>query len=294
MFSMGGMYSTINDITAIGQSILHSELMPAALTRWWMKPDANTYNGARTMGAPWEIYRVAIPTNPTLDSITSLLSGNYTEQGGDTRIVDVYTKLGDLITYASALMLDPTHDFGATIMTTGPAASVVRSMLADVISQFWISVFEAAAKEASNTTFAGTYSSTGNDSSVLELGFDEGPGLVVKKFVSRGVEYANIIKQLNGIRNNQTTIDVRLYPMGLSQGNNVSYRAIIQTFDPASDKLPSNFIFTDPQQTWFTVDGIPLVYGNVGIEEFVFTLGDDGIATQVDARGLRLVLKKTG
>lgn len=70
----GGMYSSPRDLVKLGQSILnHTQLSPSS-TRRWLKPWAHTAVWQQAMGLAWEITRWPV---------------------GD-RIVDVYTKQGDL------------------------------------------------------------------------------------------------------------------------------------------------------------------------------------------------------
>lgn len=70
----GGIYSTQNDMAKLGQAILKNTQLSGAVTREWMKPDANTVVWQQNVGKPWEIERWPV--------------------GG--RIVDLYTKGGDL------------------------------------------------------------------------------------------------------------------------------------------------------------------------------------------------------
>lgn len=70
----GGMYSSSRDMVKLGQSILSNTLLPPTSTRRWLKPWAHTAVWQQAMGLAWEIARWPV----------------------DDRIVDVYTKQGDL------------------------------------------------------------------------------------------------------------------------------------------------------------------------------------------------------
>lgn len=70
----GGIYSSPRDMVKLGQSILNHTLLSSASTRRWLKPWAHTAVWQQAVGLAWEIARWPV----------------------DDRIVDVYTKQGDL------------------------------------------------------------------------------------------------------------------------------------------------------------------------------------------------------
>ncbi|KAK4646841.1 hypothetical protein QC761_0046930 [Podospora bellae-mahoneyi] len=85
----GGYYSSINDLTRFGEAILRNEVgLSATQTRKWLKPLSQTSSLGTLIGAPWEIYRIS---NVTTDS----------------RLIELYTKDGGLITYNSVFALIP-------------------------------------------------------------------------------------------------------------------------------------------------------------------------------------------
>jgi hypothetical protein len=70
----GGVYSSPRDMIKLGQSILNNTQLSPASTRKWLKPWAHTAVWQQAVGLAWEIARWPV----------------------DDRIVDVYTKQGDL------------------------------------------------------------------------------------------------------------------------------------------------------------------------------------------------------
>ena len=70
----GGMYSSPRDMVKLGQSILRNTQLSPAATRKWLKPWASTSVWQQAIGLAWEIARWPV----------------------DGRVVDVYTKQGDL------------------------------------------------------------------------------------------------------------------------------------------------------------------------------------------------------
>ena len=70
----GGMYSSPRDMVKLGQSILRNTQLSPAATRKWLKPWASTSVWQQAIGLAWEIARWPV----------------------DGRVVDAYTKQGDL------------------------------------------------------------------------------------------------------------------------------------------------------------------------------------------------------
>jgi len=73
---IGGLFSSINDMTKIGRSILGSDILDQNTTRAWLKPASFISDLRGAVGRPWEIYRI--------DASTS-------ERG----VIDTYGKGGD-------------------------------------------------------------------------------------------------------------------------------------------------------------------------------------------------------
>lgn len=82
------MFSSPNGISSLGRAILSSQLLSPAQTQGWLKPASSTASLDFSVGGPWEMYR------------TSGLTV-------DGRVIDLYTKSGDLAQYTSVLGLVP-------------------------------------------------------------------------------------------------------------------------------------------------------------------------------------------
>jgi hypothetical protein len=80
---------------------------------------------------------------------------------------------------------------------------------------------------------------------------------------------------------------VRLYPTGLDAPDEISFRAIIQDLTASQGIGP----ITRSCQSWELVDG--KVYGNIGIDEFVFTVDSCGKGTGLSPRAWRDYLVRT-
>jgi hypothetical protein len=77
-----------------------------------MKPDTHTSSLEFSVGAPWEIY-------------------SYMK---DSRVIDLYTKAGDLGSYSSILALSPDHNVGFTILAAGVGTTEAVAGLSDVVA----------------------------------------------------------------------------------------------------------------------------------------------------------------
>ncbi|KAJ5674717.1 uncharacterized protein N7477_004651 [Penicillium maclennaniae] len=245
------------DMSIFGRAILNSSLLPRSTTRRWMKPLTHTSSLDYAVGAPWEILSF-----------------------GDERPIDLYTKSGDIGTYSCVLALDPDHGAGFVVLGAGDNTHVSLALASDLVSASLLPALEKAAKNHANTRFAGKYAlNTGNSS--ITITTDDGPGLAVTSWVNNGTDMFPGYMTLNGI-SDPSQLSIRLYPTGLESPGQLSLSGDLGTgIGP----------FTSSCITWVTVDS--LVYGNVGLDEFVFKLDKNGNAVSVSPRVLRTVLPKT-
>ncbi|RLL96047.1 hypothetical protein CFD26_101323 [Aspergillus turcosus] len=245
---VGGLYSSARDMAAVGRAILNKTLLPPAVTRRWMKPATHTSSLNYAVGAPWEI-----------------LSFDY------SRVIDLYTKSGDIGVYSATLVLSPDHDVGFTVLAAGNNTHESVVLTSDLIAAALIPALEQSAKDQARQRFAGTYALKHGYNSSITITTDEGPGLKVTSWISNSTNMFATIMDLEGLTD-LSLVSVRLYPTGLKSPGQISFRAVIQQL-PTSDGIGP---FTSSCITWFTVD--LLVYGNVGLDEFVFELNEKGDA----------------
>ncbi|KAJ5368601.1 uncharacterized protein N7496_008361 [Penicillium cataractarum] len=257
----GGIFSSAKDMSTFGRAILNSTLLPQSTTRRWLKPLAHTSSIDYAVGAPWEILSF-----------------------GNERPIDLYTKSGDIGTYSCVLSLDPDHSAGFVLLGAGNNTHVSLALASDLVSQSLLPALEQAAKNQAHARFAGKYAlGTGNSS--ITITTDDGPALVVTSWVNNGTNMFPSYMALSGITD-PSMLSIRLYPTGLESPGQLSFRAVIPP------PLPSGIgPFSSSCISWVTVDGS--VYGNVGIDEFVFNLDGKGNAVSVSPRVLRTVLPKT-
>ncbi|KAJ9254981.1 hypothetical protein DTO195F2_6465 [Paecilomyces variotii] len=262
----GGLYSSTKDMTTLGRAILNNTLISPALTRRWMRPVTHTGSLDSSVGAPWEIYSFQ----------------------GNGRVIDLYTKAGDLGSYSSMTVLSPDHGVEFTILAAGDDTTSLVAVLSDLISAQLLPALEQAAKVEANTTYAGTYESvTATSNSSVSISIDDGPGLRVEKWISNSVDMFDVVSSsaLTGISNPI----IHLNPTGLRTPSQVSFRAI---FVSPSDAGSGTGPFTKSCSTWELVDQSN--YGNVGLDEFLFELDPTtGEVKSISPRALRETLPKT-
>jgi hypothetical protein len=264
IYRAGGMYGSVHDLTAIGRSILTSSLIKPVLTRRWMKPHGFVSDMLNAVGAPWEIIRLKISPNG--------------------RVVDLYTKSGDLPGYASLFILIPDYDLGWSVLAAGDNTDLDCIQISNMITDTLVPAVEVAAREEADATYSGTYASSDkilNSSIVINTDASK-PGLGVISWISNGT---NLLTP--------TVVDpsVRLYPSGLenvlSNGDKVvGYRAVFE--NPAGTVIGG--AFTTACQSWVTVDAE--YWGEVGIDEFAITVGSNGVAKSVSPRALKVDLQR--
>ncbi|KAJ9607217.1 hypothetical protein H2200_008289 [Cladophialophora chaetospira] len=208
------------------------------------------------------------------------------------QIVDLYTKSGNIGAYASLSILSPDYGVGFSVMAAGAhnfeTVLVVSQLLVD---QFVPATISAARNEA-NASYTGVYTSSDpalNSSLTLTTRSSQ-LGLSVSEWISNGTDMlawsAEMIFQDSG-----SPAEVTLYPTNLktvlSDGSyEMAFRAVFE--DPTA--INPGGLFTNTCLSWAFTEEV--VYGRLSLDEFVFTVGTDGIAHAVVPSALRAMLKK--
>ncbi|RYP14527.1 hypothetical protein DL765_006303 [Monosporascus sp. GIB2] len=270
----GAYYSTIADLNALGRSILRSELLPRRLTGWWLKPMTFTSDPNQSVGMPWEIYRTAISVTPGSEA---------------KRMVDMYTKAGDVGLYATMLALVPDYGIGFTILTAGNSIrQLERIYLLEMLRDHFLPAFEDLNAKAAEGSYAGTYVDSASNSSITISTRPDRPGLGVENWISRGV---NMLEDGKGIRGlyhftDSTPLELRLQPTGLrdKKTGRVGFRLISEDRQFREGFLWECF-------SWASVDAI--TYGAAGVDDFIFGLDRDGNAEDLELRAFRISLERS-
>lgn len=255
-------------MTAVARAVLNSDIISPAQTRRWMRPTSRTSSPTYSIGNAWEIH-------------------SFVE---DSRVVDLYTKSGDLGAYSAMMAFLPDHNVGFTVLAAGQGTTAAVAAISDIISTNIVPALEQAAKHQATERFSGTYSAAETKvNSSITIGTDAGPGLKITKWTSDSVNMFEPLMKLTGAKN-PDDVDVRLYPTGLSYSSQQSFRAIIQSVSALSAAGSGLGPFTKDCSTWGMVDG--RAYGNVGVDEFVFDVGCGGKPKSLTPRVLKTKLVK--
>ncbi|KAF2738868.1 beta-lactamase/transpeptidase-like protein [Polyplosphaeria fusca] len=242
---MGALYSTPNELSTIGRSILSSTLLPSNTTRTWLRPTTHTSSLIGAVGHAWEIFRAQIgdPEN--------------------NRVVDLYTKGGNFGAYGANMVLIPDFDVGFVVLMAGARGGVPYAMSGIIVDELLPALEETARRDA-DAKFSGTYRATGSNST-LTLSSTQGiPGLSIDTLVLNSTDLRN---NLYGSPEN-----FQMYPTNVMRdGGGISWRSsFVSTPDTgAFSACPS----------WGAVDRPQ--YGRFGIDEFAFYEGKDDRAERV-------------
>lgn len=246
-----------------GKAILQSTQLPPVVTRRWLKPITHTSSLYSSVGQPWEIYR----------------------QADRDHVVDYYTKGGSIGSYESLIVLIPDYGISFSVLTVGKD-SHLGLKLADVIKDTVLAGVATAAREQSAQQFAGRYEITDQPGNLLIIAVDEKPGLVIREWKSNSIDFLQVAQDYAASTGSGLQ-SVRLYPTGISNCDQVIFRAVYNTTSGTSQ----SGLFERGYQAWEGVD--QLVYGQRPLDEFVFEM-EDHLATKVECKGLLRTLERVG
>ena len=288
--SQGIMLSTGSDMAAIGQSILSSSLLSPVVTRRWLKPISNTPDGHFSVGMPWEIRRIETPAVPGASSKAS-----------GTRLVDLYTKNGGILAYYAQMALSPDHGLGFMVTIAGrppisgpDRRSLEMNIINEMVTDIMVPAFEAAAAEQAIKNLAGTYVATDNSMEMTIVGLDGYMGLGVQNWTSGDLDllvtYYAALSVADSVSSTSPRANLRLYPVGLHGGGKVAFRGVYGLNTNESVFGSRDEPWLGGCGAWAGVGEPP--YGNVGLDDFVFDVDEDGRATAITARGARKTLQR--
>ncbi|KAK3290788.1 beta-lactamase/transpeptidase-like protein [Chaetomium fimeti] len=277
---MGGYYSSLTELTAIGRSILNSTLIPEFTTRRWLRPVTHASTPYFSMGSPWEIMRQRVPVSTTPETTRN-------------RIADVYTKQGGGGEYTSLLGMSPDHEIGISICTAGlvtsPSFLAIRQLFMDI----WLPAAEQAARDQALANLVGTYTlgdpedpSTFSTAEIALL--PDEPAIALMSLVSNGTDVMALLRenthQLDGFEG-----DMRMwyYPVGLESGEGDSKKMAFRGVAGLEGKLP-----IEDCGSW--AEGDRIRFGNYPTDMLIFELGKDGKAKgfEIPALGHTLLRNK--
>jgi hypothetical protein len=283
------MFSTVSDQIAFAEGILTNRFLSPRRTREWLKPRSHTSSWGYSVGAPWEILR----------------SNEITADG---RIVDLYTKSGDLGLYHAFLGLIPDYDLVVSVFTAG--AEVTSDMTSEIFSTIVGELVPAVEKagraeaNASSSGLVGTYTDEATNSSII-LSIDSGPGLVIKKLIVRSFDVLHHpdLYSLDALSADEDSlpngvyVNGRMYPTNLvSQNNNgtkrTAWRAVYDTTTAKEESAEdAKLVFKDGScQSWVELDRAAYNFSSVG--DFTFIYGQNGGVKQIVNAAFNVTLTK--
>lgn len=282
------MFSSTSDLIAFAEGILNNRFLSPRRTREWMKPRSHTSSWGYSVGAPWEILRS--------DDLTA-----------DGRIVDLYTKSGDLGLYHAVFGLVPDFDVSVVLLIAG--AEVDENMPSEIFSAVIEELIpavdkagraEATSLEALNGTFADH-----STNSTIVLNIDAENNLAMEEFIVRGFDVLHHpdLYSLDGLSANPDSIteasyvNARLYPTNLvaqsSNGNTQrSWRAIYDTTTAAENLVEdAKLVWKNGScQSWLELDRAAYDFKSTG--DFIFSYGQGGKLTKISAVAFNVTLTR--
>lgn len=273
------MYSSLGDLQAFGEAILTNKLLSPMETRRWMKPASSTASWGFMVGHPWEILRS--------DNITS-----------DGRLIDVYTKSGDIGLYSALTGLVPDYDLVITVIMAGAEATSdpFTAIAFSAVIQNLLPAIEAAGREQAKSSYVGKYTEQSTNSSIT-FTMDGGPGLLISEWTVRGY---NVLKNIGsyswatfatGKVNSTPPVSARVYPTNLQSEDQVAWRAVFDfTNSTVNAEFDSQVFFKNGScHTWFSQDR--QTYDFLSLDEFVF-VQSEGEAKTVKSPAFNITLTK--
>jgi hypothetical protein len=269
------IFSSINDLATAGQAILNSSLLSKSVTSRWLKPVSHTSNPANSLGLPWVIYS----------------GGSYP----NTSMVDVYTVLSNEgyneSLYSSYLGLVPDFGVGYAILSADTDSPADLNAHVDIIGDVVLEALMVTATEQAAKNFGGGYKASAINSSIT-VRYDTLPGLEIDQFISNGTDFRETLVESLGITE-PTDLSIRLYPSQLIEeypGSNPpsaskqAFRAVFQDKSELADNDTPTCV------SWLNLD--KLHYSGHALDEFVFSLDQDGRAVSVQIPALRVRLDR--
>lgn len=281
----GGIYSTINDLSKIGISILNSTLMPIDRKNRWLKPVTFTGNLHYALGRPWEIYRY--------------------EHKDSGVVTDIYTKLGDSGSYSGLLVLVPDFDIGFSILgaSNGTVQAQAVQLIADTLTNSLMPALVSQGRQETLSNLAGTYKSKDKKLNTtltvtVPSSCKSAPGLVITEWVSNSTDLkslladtlVNQVPRLPPVKANPNL--VRLVPtvQDIAGSGQIAFQ--METVDPTGPIRGHLFTKMYSAGDWAsTID--QLIYHDIPINEFVFNVDKDtGKAHSVTASAYNVELER--
>lgn len=259
--AMGGQFSSANDMSTIGRAILSSKLLSGSVTRAWLKPTSHTSSLIGSVGRPWEIFRAQINAD-------------------ENRVVDMYTKGGNLGIYETQYVLLPDFGAGFTLHLASVSGAPSYGVLG-IITDILLPALDEAAREEADAAFAGLYTASNGLNSTISLSTAPGTsGLHINEWISNGTSMLSLLTRPG--------TQTRMFPTTRedtepNKNGKISWRM--------ARELSQGFELKGPFSAcpnWFAVDRPG--WGISGLDDFIFHLNGEGKAEAIEPKVLKIVL----
>jgi hypothetical protein len=245
-----------------------------------MKPESHTSSLSFSVGSPWEIWRTQ----------TQITRG---------RVIDLYTKSGSVGQYSSMLILAPDYGVVLSILVAGPSSSAAVTITTEMVLQSLVPILEDVSRNEACRNLCGTFGSAQpslNSSIVIAADAD---GLYLERWINRGVDIMAAAQAYAAETGGPPIKSIRLQATNLQESSNashiawgarrVAYRAIFDTSNQDTSGPPR--IMDQNSSWWSSVDSI--VYGEIGIDDFVVHFDANGAAIMIEPRAVRDTLLRS-
>jgi hypothetical protein len=260
----------MKDLSKAGQAILNSTLLNPSQTERWLKPTSHTSNPANSLGSPWIIYSAGAYPNTSMVDIYTVLSNENNNES----------------LYSSYLGLVPDFGVGFAILSADTEAPADLNAHADIIGDVMLGALMKMAVEKAAKNFGGAYEASNINSSIV-VGYDSLPGLFVQEYISHGSDFRGTLAGLVGIES-PNYLSIRLYPTQRIEdsgaGPKQAFRAVFQDVTELADNGTPTCV------SWLTLDKFQ--YGGRGLDEFIFSLDQNGRAVSVEIPALQVSLQR--
>ena len=205
-------------------------------------------------------------------------------------LLTAYNKAGSIGAYSSLIALLPELGIGFSVLVAGDLA-LSNWVLADTLGDSILPAVQQAVREEAQANYAGNYSSSALNSSVVITTDASKPGLGISSWISNGTDMMTVSNLLL-TSSTSANFSARLYPTDLQVtapdgSKQVVLKAIFE--DLAAQAKDSRF--TAGCGTW--IGPTAFVYGGMALDEFIFTLDPSGRAVSVQISALRLSMNRT-
>lgn len=191
----------------------------------------------------------------------------------------------------------PDFQVALAILTAGPDGSVVTNV-AEMVVQAFLPLLKETSSSETSEKFAGVYSSSaGSVNSSISLVVDDGPGILIERWISNGSDILATAQAYSQATGGGAIESVRLYPTDLhtpaALGVSVSqaaFRAVFEMCDAGT--VGKERVFSPGANAWANVDD--LMYGNIAVDDFVFNFDANGDVESIEPRVVGVELIKQG